>query len=180
MSFAYSSEREMYQPVGEWLQQFLSNRNKNGQIRVFDASRVKLASLIQNQVLYDGLSPDWPTWDIQIDVVGFVHTANSTVMAFVECKNVPLNLDHLAQLLGYARIARPGYAFLISPQGPNSSLTQLLKVHQRLDVLEFAYYFAYYKDRMPGAIVVAKWSAQARNIAYESIITTDKQKIDLQ
>lgn len=171
----YRTEREMYSPVQKWLSRFLTTRFKDSTVRVFDASTTKLAALIERQALQQGLSPDWPTWEIQIDVVGFVHQPSVTHLAFVECKNIPLTLDHLAQLLGYARIARPGYAFLISPQGPKRSLLQLLKTHQRLDVLEFAHD----KGKLARAIVVARWDTRADSIALDSVISTGAQKTEL-
>lgn len=134
----------MYQPVARWMARFLRARYRSAEVAVIDASTQKLASVIENSQLQgrlslqQGLPLDWPTWELQVDVVGFVRVANLTQLAFAECKNVPLTLDHLAQLLGYARIARPQYAFLLSPQGAKLSLVQLLRTHQRLDVLEFA------------------------------------------
>jgi len=175
MISAYRAERDMYEPVCVWLNHFLTERFKNARIQVFDASTTRLSALIENHRLHEGLAPDWPTWEIQIDVVGFVHTSTATHIAFVECKNVPLTLDHLAQLLGYARIARPQFAFLISPQGANISLVQLLQTHRRLDVLEYSHY----PNKSPRSIVVARWNTAANTIAYEQLITTDSQKVEL-
>ncbi|MCL4239001.1 MAG: hypothetical protein KJ047_12210 [Anaerolineae bacterium] len=78
-------------------------------------------------------------------------------------------------LLCYARIARPHFAFLIAPQGANRSLTHLLTVYRRLDVLE---YFAE-QGRLPRALIVARWDAHGGTIAFDSIVTTDAQKVEL-
>lgn len=183
MRSPYATERDMYQPVARWMARFLRARHRSAEVAVMDISTQKLASVIENahlqglSSLQQGLPLDWPTWEIQVDVVGFVQTRNLTQLAFAECKNVPLTLDHLAQLLGYARIARPQYAFLLSPQGVKRSLVQLLKTHQRLDVLEFA--TSGQPDQKPRSIVVAGWNASAETIAVESIITSDLQKVEL-
>ncbi len=171
----YQTEHEMYDPVKRWLHHFLSVRFKSAQIRTYDASRKKLSQLIEDEGIYNGLPPDWPTWAIQVDVVGFVSTPKAAHLALVECKNTFLSLDHLAQLLGYARIAWPRYAFLVSPQGFIGPLIQLLKTHQRLDVLEYTHE----PDRAARALVLARWDANANTIDFPSLITTDSQKVEL-
>jgi len=159
----------MYQPVARWMARFLRARYRSAEVTVIDTSTQKLASVIENSQLQgrlslqQGLPSDWPTWELQVDVVGFVRVRNLTQLAFAECKNVSLTLDHLAQLLGYARIARPQYAFLLSPQGAKRSLVQLLRTHQRLDVLEFA--AAGQSGQTPRSIVVAL-GCSGRNHCY--------------
>ncbi len=169
----YRTEREMYDPVKKWLHRFLGDRFKSAQVQTYDASRKKLSQLIEDEGIYNGLPPDWTTWEIQVDVVGFAFTPKVSYLALVECKNEFLSLEHLAQLLGYARIARPRYAFLISPQGFIGPLVQLLKTYQRLDVLEYTHE----PDRASRALVLARWDANA--IDFASIITTDSQKVEL-
>jgi hypothetical protein len=171
----YQVEREMYEPVRQWLHHFLCSRFKGARVNTYDSSELRLSHLIEDKNLYEGLPPDWPTWDIQVDVTGFAQSPAGTHLALVECKLKPLALDHLAQLLGYARIARPHFAFLISPQGLKSSLSQLLAVYQRLDVLE---YFAE-TDRMARALILARWDATVETIAFDSLVTTDAQKVAL-
>ena len=79
---------------------------------------------------------EWRTWNIKVDIVGFVHRANKpTDLVFVECKNIKLTLSHLSQLLGYSRIAHPLYSFLISPAGFSRSLFSLLNEYHRHEVL---------------------------------------------
>lgn len=171
----YQVEREMYKPVRQWLHHFLRSRFRGAQIDAYDSSELRLSRLIEDKNLYEGLPPDWPTWDIQVDVTGFAQSPNGTHLALVECKLKPLTLDHLAQLLGYARIARPHFAFLISPQGLKDPLRKLLTVYQRLDVLE---YFAE-TDHMARALILARWDVSARTIAFDSLVTTDSQKVEL-
>jgi hypothetical protein len=175
MSSPYHAEVDMYAPVQRWLDRFLRARFRDAQIHTFDAHAVNLSRLIENHALSDGLAPDWATWEIQVDVVGFIRQAAGTDLAFVECKNTALSLAHLAQLLGYARIARPNYAFLISPQGPRNTLSQLLHTYNRLDILEYTQQ----RGEFSRALIIARWDARANDIAAESIMTTDIQKVKL-
>ncbi len=175
MTSPYQTEREMYEPVRQWLHRFMAERFKRAQVQVFDASSMKLSRLIDTHSLDATLPPEWPTWDIQVDIVGFAHFHDSAHLAFVECKNVALSLDHLAQLLGYARVARPLLAFLIAPQGLKSSLKQLLITHQRLDVLEYTQE----QDGLPRSLVLARWDVNMGAIAMDSVVTTGIQRVAL-
>ncbi len=175
MPLGHSTSQEMYEPVKKWLLRFLSSRFKGSQIRIYNSPSMKLHNLIRNEDLYNGLSPDWPTWEIQVDIIGIIHNRNLTRIAFVDYEDRMLTFNNLAQSVSKARIAKPTYAFLISPQGPNSSLTQLLKTHQRLDVLEYTQD----KNAMPRSLIIARWDGNANTIAMDSVITSSFQKVAL-
>lgn len=166
----YRSEQEMYPAICEWLQKFLTYRKQRAEIRVFDTSRKPLNRLIQQQSLMNHLPPEWSSWTIYVDIVGFIITDATTEIAFVECKNKPLTLDHLSQLLGYSRVASPSYSFLLSPQGASRSLRSLLVTYNRMDILEY--------QKAPGkfsrSMVVAQWDSKTNNIDRNSIITGDQ------
>jgi hypothetical protein len=169
----FQQERDMYPLVCTWLKGFLRSRYRKADIRVFDASRKTLCRLIQEHNLMQNLKPEWPSWTIQVDIVGFVRTPQATELAFVECKNTPITLDHLSQLLGYSRVACPSFSFLIAPQGTSDSLRSLLLTFNRIDVLEY--------DWEPGtfsrSIIVARWDETANAIDRNSIITGDQNYI---
>jgi hypothetical protein len=135
MSFV--SEKEMYPPVCAWLEKFLRGRHRRADVRVFDASRRSLARLIHENGLHANLPPEWPSWEIFVDVVGFARTSRKTYLAFIECKNTAITLSHLSQLLGYSRISQPHYALLVAPQGPSDALRSLLLTFGRKDVLAY-------------------------------------------
>jgi hypothetical protein len=52
---------------------------------------------------------------------------------------------------------------------------QLLKTHQRTDVLAYTQE----EDKFPRSLIVARWDANANTIAYDSLITSDSQKVQL-
>ncbi len=169
----YASEPEMYRPVCEWLSVFLKGRHRLADVNVFDASRSSLAKLIKQNGLDQNLPAEWPSWDIHVDVVGFVITKTQTRLAFVECKNVPIRLAHVSQILIYSKVAKPEYSFVVSPQGASDSLLALLVTFGRIDVLE------YYQESgtLPRSVVVARWDEFARSIDYGAMITADANRL---
>ena len=162
----YKSEVDMYSDVCQWLEDFLRDRFRQADIDVYDLSRTPISRFLgtYNQ----GIFPEeWVTWNIRVDVVGFVHHSNKpTDLVFVECKNVRLTVAHLSQLLGYSRVARPLYSFLLSPVGFSSSLVSLLQDYRRLDVLEYHSE----QGRMPRQIIIAKWDIAARHLNRNAMI----------
>lgn len=166
---AYIKESEMYPPVCGWLKHFLSNKYPGWEVQVFDSSRESLAKLIQKSGLIANLPLEWPSWDIHIDIVGFSIKERVTELAFVECKNVPITLGHLSQLLGYSRVAQPQHSFIISPRGPSDSLKSLLVTFRRTDILEYHQL----AGRLGRSIVVATWNETAKSIDYGSMIGGD-------
>jgi len=165
----FATEPEMYPAVCEWLQRFLKDRHPKAQVRVFDASRASLARLIKDQGLVQGLPPEWPSWDIHVDIVGFLLAKGETDLAFVECKNTLITLAHLSQILGYSRVAKPRYSFIVSPYGASDALASLLLTFHRIDVLEYHHQ----PGKLARSIVVAKWDECAKSIDYGSVIAAD-------
>lgn len=78
--------------------------------------------------------PEWVTYDLHVDVTGFILSKEHAQLVFVECKLPVLTLAHLSQLLGYSRIALPLFSFLISPAGCSDSVISLIKTYARGDV----------------------------------------------
>ena len=162
----YKSEEEMYPDVCRWLKDFLRSRFQDADVDVHDLSRTPLSRFLSKY--QKGKFPDeWVTWDIRVDVVGFVHHPHEfTALAFVECKNTNLTLAHLSQLLGYSRIAQPLYSFLISSTGISPALLSLLQNYQRYDVLEYHWE----KGKKPRNIIVVQWEKATRNLNWHTII----------
>jgi hypothetical protein len=162
----YKFERDMYSDVRQWLEDFLKDRFRLAEIDVHVLPHTPISRFLStyNQGNFPG---EWVTWDIKVDVVGFVHRSNKpTSLAFVECKNIKLTLAHLSQLLGYSRIARPLYSFLISPIGFSPKLVSLLQEYQRRDVLE--YYWE--PGKMPQQVIVAEWDMATCNLNRHTMI----------
>lgn len=162
----YKSESDMYPDVCRWLKDFLTSRFQSADVDVYDLSQTPLSHFLRS---YDKgeFPPEWVTWDIQVDVVGFIHQPQEiTSLAFVECKNNKLTLSHLSQLLGYSRIAHPQFSFLISPAGFSSTLISLLRDYQRHDVLEYHWE----NGKRPHQVVIAEWDKVACNLNRQTMI----------
>ena len=162
----YKSESDMYPDVCRWLKDFLTSRFQSADVDIYDLSQTPLSRFLRN---YDKgeFPPEWVTWDIQVDVVGFIHQPQEiTSLAFVECKNNKLTLSHLSQLLGYSRIAHPQFSFLISPAGFSSTLLSLLRDYQRHDVLEYHWE----SGKRPRQVAIAEWDMIACNLNRQTMI----------
>lgn len=162
----FKSEKDMYPDVSIWLTNFLKDRFSKAHIEVYELSQNPISNFLRT---YDqGKFPEeWVTWNIKVDVVGFVHAPNKpSALVFVECKNTKLTLAHLSQLLGYSRIAQPIYSFLVSPTGFSSTLISLLQKYQRRDVLQ--YYWE--SGKIPRQIVVAQWDRSTASLNRHNMI----------
>jgi len=119
-----------------------------------------------------GLPGDYESWDIRIDVLGIISDGRSTKLVLVECKNKPITLAHLSQLLGYCRVVQPEYAFILSPAGISSALKRLLLTHGRRDVLEYQYPVG----RTRRTVIIARWDMMAKGLDHASVITGDENR----
>ena len=162
----YKSEKEMYPDICRWLKGFLTSRFQSADVEVYGLSSSSLSRFLRTYP--KGKFPaEWVTWDIRVDIVGFVHRSQEfTSLAFVECKNTGLTLAHLSQLLGYRRIAQPLYSFLICSIGLSSTLVSLLQNYQRCDVLEYHWE----KGNRPRQLILTRWDRSARNLDRHTMI----------
>lgn len=162
----YETEKDMYPDVCRWLENFLRDRFKKADVEVCELSQKSISRFLSTYNRGD-FPGEWVTWNIKVDVVGFVHQPNKpTMMAFVECKNAKLTLAHLSQLLGYSRIALPLYSFLISPVGFSRTLVSLLQEYRRHDVLEYHWE----SGRLPRKVVVAQWQTSTAKLNRNTMI----------
>jgi hypothetical protein len=162
----YPSESALYSEVVSWLEVFLKERFKRKEIIVRDTSRRPLKLALQDIGLAPSNKPEWLTFDILVDVTGFICSGNIVEFAFVECKNTPLNLRDISQLLGYSRVALPLYSCILSPEGISSEVGALLKTYSRYDILE--YHWA--KGERARSIVVATWNKQQKGLDHGSLL----------
>ncbi len=162
----YKSEKDMYPDVCQWLEDFLKDRFRQAEIDVRILAQTPISRFLStyNRGNFPG---EWVTWNIKVDVVGFVHHLNRpTDLVFVECKKNRLTLAHLSQLLGYSRIACPLYSFLISPAGFSASLVSLLQHYQRRDVLEYHWE----PGQLPRQVIVAEWEMATHHLNRHTMI----------
>lgn len=163
----YRREAELYPVVAGWLESFLHERIRSKQVVVADTSRRPLYRAIQDIGAIPENKPEWPTYDILVDVTGFILSKPNVVeLAFVECKNTPISLKDISQLLGYSRVAMPIYSCILSPAGISSEVSGLLRTYRRLDILEYAWP----KGERPRSIVVGTWDELGKNLSHASLI----------
>lgn len=162
----YKNEQEMYEPVRRWLFLYLTERYKRSDIQVYDVSRVSLAAFIDRQGWQNLFPSEWRTWDIHVDVAGFIIAHNRAELSLVECKLRPITLGDLSQLLGYSRVAKPLLAFLVSPAGISGSLTSLLLTYNRWDILVYDQP----RGKIPRSITLGTWDTDAEYLDHSMII----------
>jgi len=158
----YKTKKEiaLYPSILRWLQMYLENKHPKVVVKTYDTHSVDLSDFIQRNQ-YTKFFPEYATYKIRIDLLGIILGKNKCDLVFVEVKDTPLSLSSLSQLLGYCKILRPEFAFLISPKGLAKPLNQLLINFRRLDILEFD------KSKF---IRVAKWNHVRNAIENDSVI----------
>jgi len=158
----------MYPHVMVWLEQFLSERFKRRRITVRDTSKQPLKRVLQDEGLSPSNKPEWQTYDVRVDITGLIVKQTAVDIALIECKNKPIALRDVSQLLGYSRVVLPIYACILSPAGVSSDVTSLLKTYNRYDILEYNWP----KGKMAQSIVVGTWNERHQNIDRSSLIHT--------
>lgn len=166
----YANEEEMYPSAANWLKSYLSQAAKGQQVRVLQSHRERLSRLIRSQLddIQQYLPPEWQSWDVQVDIVGFIVGKDKKMvkLAVVECKLTRVNLSHLSQLIGYARVVNPDWAFLLSPQGIHQRLRHLLTDFNRQDILA-------YGDSSSGSlkqVIIARWLHREGTVDWSTVI----------
>lgn len=162
----YATERDLYPDVVAWLETFLRERLRRKKIIVRDTSRRPLKLALQDIGLTPSNKPEWPTYDILVDVTGFIVSGKTVNFAFVECKNEPIKLRDISQLLGYSRVAQPLYSCILSPRGVSRDVAALLRTYSRYDVLEYCWP----RGERPKSIVVATWNEQQQAVEHATLL----------
>jgi len=155
-----ASETGLYGPVVGWLQRCLSDRHPRSRVIVEDSHRWPVSRVIRKLGIQAAF-PQAEHWDIRVDVVGFVLGRASNRIVLVECKAGPPTLMNVCQLLGYSLVVKPSLAILVSPEPPSDSLAELLRVHGRYDILEYA------KGRR---LRIAQWHRERGEVIAASVL----------
>jgi hypothetical protein len=133
----YYSEKELYPEVIKWLERYLKGKYPKAEIRAYDTSRQDLSEFLRRHKLHL-FFPEFETYVIKVDITASIKYKDKCDLAFVECKLNSINLKDISQLLGYSRVVRPKYSFIISPDTISAPVSTLIKIYKRYDILEYA------------------------------------------
>ena len=152
----------LYEPMREWLQEYLKGKYKNAEIITIDSHAKTLDSYLEE---YGVLSyyPQTVGLDIQIDVLGIIKEKNKVLLVFIEAKKTKLNLRDLGQLWSYCKLCDPSEAFLLSSKGLGS-LNKIFINLLRTDLLDFG------DGKKIKKMQIGKWNTLTNSIDSKSLI----------
>lgn len=127
-------EFDLYPPMCIWLENYLKDKYKQGEVIVVDAHSERLDKVLQKFGIVNDLATGV---DIQIDVLGIVmNIRGGYKLFFIEAKKTKLTLRDLGQLWVYCKLIDPEEAFLLTSANLGS-LNKLLNAFHREDLLDF-------------------------------------------
>lgn len=164
---SYRNEAEMYPDVIAWLHGLLRERFSGAEVDVRDTHASPLNEYIKRNRLERYFQDNiWQTYEIRVDITGFMLHRGKPGIAFVECKLIPISLLHISQLLGYSRVARPLLSYLISTKGIGSAVVGLISRYDRTDILEYDWQ----KGRIPRTLMLGTWDITAKRLDPASVL----------
>jgi len=156
----YSSEKEMYPVVINWLNKYLKGIYPRSEVRAFDTSRINLCEFIRRKKLVKYF-PEFETYVIKVDITGVVKYKRECLLAFVECKLNSITLKDISQLIGYSKVVRPVFSLILSPLSISSPVNTLINIYRRYDIL------TYYEN---SKVRIAKWNELTTEIDVSSLL----------
>lgn len=155
-------EVELYDPMRDWLQQYLEDKYKGATIITVDSHAQTLDLFLEKYGVIDHY-PQTLGLDIQIDVLGIVTKNSNSHIFFIEAKKTQLNLHDVGQLWAYCKLCDPAEAFLLSSVGLGS-LSKIFNNLSRTDLLEFG------DGKRIKKIQVGKWDISKRSPDYHTLV----------
>ena len=129
-------EDELYQPVKNWLNQFLIENIQAQFVKTFIGANEKMNKILLREEFSSEIE-ELGFFEFKIDVFATLRIKNKIRLVIVECKKNPIGLIHLGQLIGYSQIIRPWRSVLLSPKGTNSNLNKFINVHKMSHLLQY-------------------------------------------
>ncbi len=126
-------EWELYEPMCEWLAQYLKDNYKGYEVIVVDSHSERLDKALEK---YGVVKEQAIGVDIQIDVLGIARKKNDVKLFFIEAKKTKLTLRDLGQLWSYCKLVDPEEAWLLT-SSDLGTLRKLLLGFNREDLLDF-------------------------------------------
>lgn len=161
---------EIRKGVAKWLREFLCMRYPEAEVVVEETMRRPIAWFLRRERLLKYF-PIGFNYLLNVDVCGAVILLakggryGDALLTIVQIQTSPISLKDLGKFAGCAKIIRPAYAFLISPEGWSGTLHRLVRDFGRTDILEYA--FGRY-------IVVAKWDIASQSVRPGEVLTYGK------
>lgn len=155
-------EKELYEPMRNWLQEYLENKYKGSEIVTVDAHSKTLDTYLREYGILH-LYPQSVGLDIQIDVLGIIKKSNKVDIVFIEAKKTQLNLHDLGQLWAYCKLCDPLEAFLLSSVNIGS-LDKILNHLLRTDLLDFG------DGRKIKKMQIGKWDISRNSVDVVNLI----------
>ena len=120
-------ELETYPSLQKWLKEYIYEQYEEESL-VFDTSTTNLSNL--NYEDLGEIIEEFDDFDIKPDVVGIIKKNRNLFL--IESKVTKLELEDLAQTIGYAKVMQPSEAFLISTEEISSNLLLLLSEYPEI------------------------------------------------
>lgn len=125
-------EKELYEPMRLWLDQYLRDKNKGAEVITETPSEIYLETALEKHGIR---CPEAVGLRIQIDVLGIVK-GKKVSLYFIEAKKTRLTIRDLGQLWAYCRLMDPEEAFLLT-SGDLGGLNRMINVYHREDLLSY-------------------------------------------
>jgi len=154
------SESRLYQPIRCWLGELLKGHNPRARVEVLDTSQRSLSRVLEDKG-WTGSFQGWETFDVHVDITGFVFGRNRCMIHLIEVKRNPITLRDVGQLLGYCKVVGPSLGLIVSPRGLSKAMSSLFEVYRRIDVLDYG---------AGRPIVVARWLETKHDVDYASLV----------
>jgi hypothetical protein len=156
----YLSEQELYPDIIKWFEKYLKGKRPKAEIKAYDTSRQNLSEFLRRHKL-NLFFPEFETYVIKVDITASIRYKDRCDLAFIECKLNSINLKDISQLLGYSKVVKPKFSFIISPAGISTPVNALLRIFKRYDILEYKKEFK---------IKVAQWNKRTQEIDLSTLL----------
>lgn len=155
-------ESDLYEPMRQWLEQYLKDKYKEYDIIVENTSLERLDRALARHGIVCEMANGV---DIQIDVLGIAQRKkdDQTKLFFIEAKKTRLTLRDLGQLWAYCKLIDPAEAFLLTSENLGS-LNKMLNSFHREDLLDFG------DKKNVKKMRVGKWDVKKNTIDFSSLI----------
>lgn len=153
-------EEELYEPMRNWLEQYVKDKYKKYDVVAIDAHAERLDRVLAKYEIVNEMANGV---DIQIDVLAIAKRNDDVKLFFIEAKKTRLTLRDLGQLWSYCKLVDPDEAFLLTSLNLGS-LNKILNAFRREDLLDFG------DGKRIKKMRVGIWDTQKNSIDYNSLI----------